>query len=242
MKKINKLTSALVVTGALFFFSSCNPGEEKKADEPAVKQDSSAVQKTEPVKPGNLMLITHKVANYAKWKMAYDAHDSVRRSYGLHNYLLTRGVEDTNRVMVALWMDDAAKAKEFVAMPNLKDAMKKGGVLGVPTFGYIDVQMYDTVTTNASSTRMMLSHKVKDYDTWKKEFDSHKQARMDAGLADRLLGYEVGDNKTVTIVFAVSDLKKARDFLASKDLKDKMTAAGVEGPPSIFLYSVSQKY
>lgn len=39
----------------------------------------------------------------------------------------------------------------------------------------------------------------------------------------------------VTLVDVVSDLPKARAFFASKELKDKMQAAGMEGAPTIFL-------
>jgi hypothetical protein len=37
-------------------------------------------------------------------------------------------------------------------------------------------------------------------------------------------------------------MSKAKAFMASKDLKDKMTAAGVEGPPSFWYYTVAKKY
>jgi predicted house-cleaning NTP pyrophosphatase (Maf/HAM1 superfamily) len=46
----------------------------------------------------------------------------------------------------------------------------------------------------------------------------------------------------VTVAFAVTDLAKAKAFLASKDLKDKMSAAGVEGPPAFFFYKVTESY
>jgi hypothetical protein len=65
---------------------------------------------------------------------------------------------------------------------------------------------------------------------------------MDAGLTDRVLGYAPGDNHDVTAVFAVSDLTKAKAFMNSKDLKDKMKANGVEGAPEIFFYRIAQKY
>jgi hypothetical protein len=52
----------------------------------------------------------------------------------------------------------------------------------------------------------------------------------------------VGDNHNVTIVFAVSDMEKAKAFINSKDLKDKMTEAGVDGPPNFFFYKVAAKY
>jgi len=88
----------------------------------------------------------------------------------------------------------------------------------------------------------MVKHKIKDWDTWKKAFDDHKQARIDAGLTDRMVGYTVGDNHMVTMVMIVNDMARAKAFMNSKDLADKMKAGGVEGPPSIFFYRVVQKY
>lgn len=54
-------------------------------------------------KPGNFLLIKHRVANYAKWLAAYESHDSTRLANGLTNYVLGRGVDgDSNTVLVAL--------------------------------------------------------------------------------------------------------------------------------------------
>jgi hypothetical protein len=39
----------------------------------------------------------------------------------------------------------------------------------------------------------------------------------------------------VTIVFAVTGKEKAEAFIKSKDLKDKMAAAGVDGPQLLLL-------
>ncbi len=50
--------------------------------------------------------------------------------------------------------------------------------------------------------------KVKDHDDWRKVFDGSKQMRVDAGLEDRAVGYNLGDNHDVTIVYAVADKKK----------------------------------
>jgi hypothetical protein len=243
MKLSRFFATTAVALSTLLFLSSCNnSSDEKKADE--TKTDATAVQPAEPAtpaKPANVLIIKHKVANFTKWMALYESHDSARLAYGLHNYVVSRGAKDTNMVMVALRMDDANKAKEFAAMPDLKERMKKGGVLGMPAFNYLDVQMLDN-STNASASRVMIWHKVKDWDAWKKEFDSHKQVRMDAGLTDRALAYSVGDNHMVSIVAVVNDMKKAEAFMISKDLKDKMTAAGVEGPPAIFFYNVVKSY
>ena len=244
MKLSRFLATISVAVSMLFFISSCNSGDNKKTDEPTTAADTTVAKVTVPApaaKPANVLIIKHKVANYAKWKLLYDAHDSTRLAYGLHNYVVSRGIDDTNMVMVALRMDDAAKAKTFSALPDLKARMQKGGVLGVPSFNFVNVVSLDT-STNTQPVRVMITHKVKDWDAWKKEFDAHKQVRIDAGLTDRAVGYAVDDNHLVTIVCAVNDMKKAQDFMKSKDLKDKMAAAGVEGPPTIFYYTVTQRY
>lgn len=242
MKQFKFLTAICFAVGMSFSLSSCNSGDEKKIDDKPA--DSSAVKVSEPMapaKPANLMIVMHKVANFAKWKANYEAHDSMRTAYGLHNYVLARGLKDTNMVMVAVKMDDAARAKEFAASPDLKAAMQKSGVIGAPTVSYLDVQMQDN-SENTTSTRMMVTHKVKDWDAWKKVYDEDKTNRMNAGLTDRVLSYSVGDNHQVNIVFLVSDLKKAEDFSTSPELKAKMQAGGVEGAPTFFYYTIAKKY
>ena len=144
-------------------------------------------------------------------------------------------------VMVFLKADNIIKAKEFASSKELGDVMKKAGVIGVPSISYLDVVMDDN-SQIPQTGRLMVTHKVKNWDDWKIVFDSHKHARMDAGLIDRGLGYTSGDRQNVSIVFAITDMAKAKAFIASKDLKDKMSEAGVDGPPSFFFYNIVQKY
>ncbi len=228
----------LSMTAVLF---SCNSGEEKKAEEPAKDTiTAKAPEPVAPVKPDNIMIVIAKVANYAKWLPDYESHDSVRLASGLHNALVCRGTKDSNTVMVVLRMDDAAKAKEFANSPGLKERMKKGGIVGPPTISYVDMQMLDSTVTGTS--RVLITHKVKDWDAWKKVFDADKPNRVAAGLTDRALGYSVGDNHMVTMALVISDMKKADDFSKSPELKKKMEEAGVVGAPTFFYYTVAKKY
>ena len=245
MKSV-KIIAAMSVAACLLLFVSCNSGEEKKADETAVdstvsKDSITNATATPAMGPTMVMAIKHKVANFEKWKPAYDAHDSVRLAYGLHNYVIARGIDDPNMVMVALRMDDADKAKELGNSPGMKERMKKAGVTGPVDITYAEMVVNDT-TSIAQSIRVLVKHKVKDWDAWKKVFDAHKQFRIDAGLTDRVVGHAVGDDHDVILVFAVADLDKAKAFAGSKELKDKMTEAGVEGPPSFFYYKIVAKY
>lgn len=243
MKK-NTLHAMLFAAG-LLFFSSCNSGEtdtnNTTGGDTTAKKEEPAPPPA-PAKPANVTLVWHKVANYAKWLALYESHDSARLANGLHNYVIGRGLDkDSNMVMVALKMDDAEKAKQFSASPELKAAMQKGGVSGAPRIAYMDVQMLDASTDNAD-LRVMRMVKVKDYDAWKKAFDNNRQERTDAGLTERALGYSIGDNHNVTIVYAVADKKKADDYFGSPELIEKMKAGGVEGKPETFWYKVAKKY
>lgn len=249
MKQFKFLTTITIAVCMVLFLASCGSGGDKKTDESATdtsaktSTDTAAVTPPEPApaaKPSNVLVIMHKVANFAKWKVGYESHDSVRRAYGLTNYVLGRGLNDSNMVLVALKMADVNKAKELTSSPGMKDKMKEAGVIGKPSFEYIDVVMSDTTVQQAA--RVRLTHKVKDWDAWKKGFDDHKQARVDAGLIDRSVGYSDGDNHMVSLVFAITDMQKANAFMKSKDLKDKMEKAGVVGAPTIFFYNVVQKY
>ena len=237
-----KFLAAVCFAGVMSFsMSSCNNGDDKKAGENTGDSSTVKVPEPAPAKPANLMVFMHKVADFTKWKATYEAADSLKNAYGLHDYVLARGVKDTNMVMVVVKIDDAARAKEFAVLPALKAAMQKSGVISAPTINYLDVQMQDT-TANTATTRVMISHKVKDYDTWKKVYDEDKPNRVNAGFTDRLLAYNVGDNHMVSMVLLVSDMKKAEDFSKSPELKAKMEVGGVEGPPTFFYYTIAKKY
>src|SRR5664279_4494855 len=95
-------------------------------------------------------------------------------------------------VLVALHMDDTAKAKQFAMSPGLMDAMKKAGVTGKPTISY-NVSKFHDNTTDASTDRAILNFKVKDYDAWKKVFDGDQQDRMNAGMTTRGINVDIDD-------------------------------------------------
>ncbi len=246
MMKQLKFLATIPAAVCMLFFVSCNSGEEKKAEETKTTDTTAVVTPAEappaPVeKLENIVMVQHKVADFAKWRPIFEANDSMQRAYGLTNYVLGRGMDDSNMVIIMLKMADSAKAREFAGSAALKAKMQEAGVVGKPTIDYLHV-VWNEGTKIDQVARVMVKHKVKDWDAWKKEFDDHKQARIDAGLIDRGVAYTQGDNHKVSLVFAINDMAKAKAFAASKDLKDKMQKAGVDGPPSFFYYNIVQKY
>lgn len=84
------------------------------------------------------LLIHHQVADYNAWKPAFDEHDGTRREYGGGNYMLFRGADDPNEVVVVMEWDSVDNAKAFSSSDDLREAMQKAGVAGPPTVVFMD--------------------------------------------------------------------------------------------------------
>jgi len=78
------------------------------------------------------MLIRHKVADFAKWKPVYDAHEPSRQNAGLKEEHLLRNADDPNEVILFFSTEDLDKAKAFTASDDLRQAMQKAGVSDKP--------------------------------------------------------------------------------------------------------------
>jgi len=84
---------------------------------------------------------------------------------------------------------------------------------------------------------MLIRHRVHDFDKWKTAYDAHRQTRAAAGLKDLHLWHNVNDPKEIFLLFEAADVVKAKAFAKSADLKERMAAAGVIGPPDISFLS-----
>jgi hypothetical protein len=235
MKPIKFLLS-LTISAAIFMcMQSCNSSDNKK-DSNSDKQGAST-----PAKPSDALVVMHKISNFAKWLPAFESDDSAQKANGLTRNVVCRGLDDSNMVLIGFNMADFNKAKGMTVSPELKAKMEKGGVTSAPSFHFVNVQMKDT-TTNAMTDRIIIFSKVKDYDAWKKSFDEHSDVRKNGGVNDRIVGYGFDDKNDVTVVLAINDMKKARDFIKSPELKARMDSAGVVGKPDIFFYHVVKQY
>ena len=246
--KHSGFTSLLFHAVLVFFLTSCGgSGNEKTtatdsaAADTAAKAPAAAEINTIITTPQNMVVVTQKVRNYAKWKIVYDGHDSARLANGAHNYVIGRGLQDSNVVMVALKIDDTAKAKAFAKSPGLRTAMQKGGVVGTPTISFITETWQDTAIID-SKIRSTTIFTVKDWDAWQKAFDEGKQERTDNGIAARVIGHDLNNNKKVALVTALTDTAKAFAYFKSDALKKRREASGVIGEPSRFLFRIVQRY
>ena len=236
----------MLIYSMICLLASCSGG----GTENKTSTDTTAVDTTKMVvapkvttitTPVNMLVVTHKVSNYAKWKVAYDAHDSARLANGIHSYVIGRGFKDSNMIMVALKVDDTVKAKAFAKDPGLKKAMQKGGVMGMPTLTLTTMLFQDTATIS-SDLRSRTTFMVKDWAAWQKSFEEGNQERMDNGITTRAYGHNSDNDKKVVLVTAVLDTAKAFAYYKSDMLKKRRAASGVVGEPVRFLYRVVQRY
>jgi hypothetical protein len=238
--------SGLLFYSMVFLLASCAGSEsEKKTSTDSTAADTTTAVVTPKITtittPQNMLVVTHKVSNYAKWKTSYDEHDSIRLVNGIHSYVIGRGLKDSNMILVAVKVDDTTKAKAFAKDPGLKKAMQKGGVMGMPTFTLTTMTFEDTATIS-SDLRSRTTFTIKDWAAWQKAFEEGKQERLDNGIAVRAYGHNSDNDKKVVLVTAIMDTAKAFAYYKSDMLKKRRDASGVIGEPERFLYRVVQRY
>ena len=231
MKTIKMFLNPVFVLGLVALIASCN---NPPAVQEAPKKTMETVVAPEVVfKPFAVSVSKITVADFAKWNDGYVGHDSVRKSYGLTDLAVLRGIENPNILLVVHKVADVQKAKSFFASPFIIERRKAGGVLSKQ-----DVSYYNFIRLDSSKSdfkdRMIITHHVKDFDAWLKVHDAEgKTTRAAEGLVDKSLGRNVDDPNMVRVSFTVTDMAKAKSAIASEAKKKSMMSAGVEGMPKI---------
>jgi hypothetical protein len=242
----SKLTGCLIAAAVVCCLYSCGGegSKETETDTSIIDTTTTAVvmpTSTIVTSAEQMMVVTHKVSNFQKWKMGYEAHDSARLAAGIHKYVLGRHVNDSNMILIAMKIDDIAKAKDFGKSADLRKTMQKLGVLGTPSIRILRAVWQDTGTIS-SPIRSRTNFKVKDWDAWFKSFQEGKQERIDNGISERVVGHDVDDNKNVSLVTAITDSAKAAAYWKSDALKKRREAGGVITEPDRFLFRVVHRY
>ena len=80
---------------------------------------------------------------------------------------------------------------------------------------------------------VLIHHEVADYTAWKAVFDSAFDWRHKNGELSCRIFRGAGNVNDLTLFFEWDNLDSARAFIASDELKAKMTSAGVKGPPRV---------
>jgi len=83
-------------------------------------------------------LVRHKVADYNKWKPAFDEHGAARKANGICGHQLWRNIDDPNEILILVEVDDLEKVRQFVQSDDLQEAMQRSGVADRPDMYILD--------------------------------------------------------------------------------------------------------
>ena len=93
------------------------------------------------------MIVRHKVADYTRWKEAFDAHLGMRKANGEMGWRLFVSVDDPHELTVVTDWESLERARRFAASDDLKQAMQKAGVTDAPDIRFVE----DAVAVRRSS-------------------------------------------------------------------------------------------
>jgi len=83
-------------------------------------------------RPAAGMIIVHKVASYAKWRVVYDELGAHRKETGITGDAINQLVDDPNLLVVYHQAHSVETLKKLAASTELKTAMQNAGVIGQP--------------------------------------------------------------------------------------------------------------
>jgi hypothetical protein len=84
------------------------------------------------------VLVRHKVADFSKWKPAYDTHLPARQKAGLKEEHLLRNTDNPNEVILLFGAADLQKIREFAASSDSREEMQKAGVIDKPDIYFLE--------------------------------------------------------------------------------------------------------
>jgi len=84
------------------------------------------------------LIVKHRVANFETWKAVFDSMQSLRSKHGWVSHQVLRDATDPNLVTIINRVGSAEQAKAYGGSPELRSAMEKGGVLGLPEIQFLD--------------------------------------------------------------------------------------------------------
>ncbi len=91
------------------------------------------------------IIIRHEVADFDKWKTAYDADEARRKEMTILGGSVSRAADNENMVILHFMVTDPSKVKEAMESDDMKKVMKEAGVKGPPEVAVakdVEVSMY----------------------------------------------------------------------------------------------------
>ena len=83
------------------------------------------------------MLIQHQVKNFSDWKKVYDSFAGLRASNGELSDTVYQDANDPSKVTLVFKWDSLDRAQKWAQSSELRVAMEKAGVDGLPKVSFL---------------------------------------------------------------------------------------------------------
>lgn len=176
---------------------------------------------------------TFDVKDFDVWKPLFLKDSLIQKENGVQTIVISSKIGEPHQMMNVAMVADVEKAKMAMKDAGYLERIKTRGVSNTKSV-YYQVVRFDP--SSKETKWVIMTHKVKDFDAWLAAFDQGKSMRTAAGLTDVLISRNIDDPSMVQIVDDIADLGKAKAFVASKILQERMKMAGVIGKPEVQFY------
>lgn len=83
-------------------------------------------------------IVHNHVKDYSQWKMVFDELDGLRKKSGAKSHQVFRSDSNPNEIYILIAWDNIENAKKYMNSSELKDAMIRAGVQGMPEINIIN--------------------------------------------------------------------------------------------------------
>jgi hypothetical protein len=166
------------------------------------------------------------VSNFQNWLEVYMMDQDERKSKSIETLSIYSDVEIEDRYHVFI------SAPGFTSLESYLDSESFHNSFTIPASevsrDLIDVTQLSQETFS-EKYRILLSHKILDYLSWKPIFDSDEDTRKSYGLKTVGVGRAKEDPNLIYVMFAFDDEERALEYIDSNQLKERMQESGVVG-------------
>jgi quinol monooxygenase YgiN len=83
------------------------------------------------------VIVRHKVADFAKWKQAFDAFLNHRMAAGETGFRVFQSIDDPRDVTVFSDWESTENARRFMQSEDVRKTMQSAGVAGTPDVSFV---------------------------------------------------------------------------------------------------------
>lgn len=84
------------------------------------------------------VLVRHKVADYNRWKEAFDSHLNARKRAGETDCRVFHSTDEPHELVLLSDWNSLEEARKFMSSDELREAMQKAGVVGAPEIHFLE--------------------------------------------------------------------------------------------------------